>query len=133
MKIKVSQSPKLVSLMRDNAAISRYLKDVVNDAKKVFVDSSLASGGGRSYKRNGRVHVASLPGAFPAKYTGNLIKGTETKYTAMSVTLGTNITYAIYLNDGTAKMAARQMYKDALNISVSYTKRSCEFVKYGGK
>jgi HK97 gp10 family phage protein len=67
---------------------------------------------GREYTRGNKTHVASAPGESPAVDTGALLNSihselgdvTSTRATAVC---GTNMEYALPLEEGTAKMAAR--------------------------
>lgn len=65
-----------------------------------------SSGGGRIYD----LHQASAPGQPPAVDTGQLINSITTEIDDNSATIGTNVEYAMPLEFGTDRMAARPVW-----------------------
>lgn len=78
------------------------------------------NGSGRTYRRGGRVQVASVPGAPPAPDYGNLRKNWQNKVTAYPNGKGLGVTihigiksdmfYAKFLEFGTRRMARRPFH-----------------------
>lgn len=75
-------------------------------------------GTGRVYVRDGKMHRASTPGQPPAKDTGTLEDSIEYKVTKEGYDVvglvGSTADYAIYLEFGTSKMAARPFLRPVL-------------------
>ena len=72
---------------------------------------------GREYTRTltGLTHIASGPGNAPAIDTGNLVSKIRVNSKHLSAEVGTDVKYAKYLNEGTATMKARPLFKTALH------------------
>lgn len=86
--------------------------DLQADAKR-----SIARGPktGRVYRRGNRTHQASAPGQPPASDTGRLVNSVEfDKVGAFTATVGSNLIYALHLEYGTRKMAARPFFRPAV-------------------
>lgn len=72
---------------------------------------------GRSYIRNGQHHVASAPGEAPANMTGRLANSFDCLVTDNELSVYSTATsdsganYAVYLEEGTSKMAPRPYFK----------------------
>lgn len=84
-----------------------------------IVDNSLRQKGtGRVYKRGARTHTASAPGNAPASDTGRLRGAVDTQVTVTSRevigTISANTEYALPLELGTSKMAARPFLRPAI-------------------
>lgn len=75
-------------------------------------------GTGAVYVRDGKMHRASAPGQPPAKDTGTLQSSIEYKVTkdgeTISGLIGSSADYAIYLEFGTSRMAARPFLRPVL-------------------
>jgi hypothetical protein len=129
--IKVEQLPKQPKLIYDKAIVRDYLKNTIKDAKSYFVAEHSKKGRGRIYRKRGRVHRASAAGDFPAKDTGLLLRTTKVNSNSDEAVLGTNTHYAVYLTKGTIKMAARKMYREALNAALKQENHSLDgFIRY---
>lgn len=92
--------------------------EVVNAVRRSF-----SAGGGRTYRRRGRVHVASAPGRPPAVDTGRLRASyawrTGKDAGGPFVEVGSNVEYAPFLEFGTRRMAARPHLRPAVNELIS--------------
>jgi phage gpG-like protein len=113
--IKVSQIPILPVVIYDEDAVHRYVRGVIMESKRVFTKEHSKRGRGRKYGS----HIASAAGDFPAKHMGALLEGTQTKISNNEGVIGTNVHYSVYLANGTMKMAARKMYREALDIALN--------------
>ena len=101
--------------IKDDALIRAWLERLAKRTHFFFRSKMEASRGGRVYRgRGGRTHRASAPGDFPAKDSGRLIGSIRTRVTANEMEIGTGMFYAIFLKNGTRKMARRKMSSDAL-------------------
>lgn len=70
---------------------------------------------GRVYKRGQVKHQASAPGEAPASDTGNLMKSIYSeKVRDLTYVVGSRIVYALHLEYGTRKMAARPFFRPAV-------------------
>lgn len=93
--------------------------------EKIIENISKENGSGEAYKRNGRVHVSSAPGAFPTKDTGELVGGIEVKQVKgkslydrrTDVLLPAFLTLA--LENGTSKMRPRPFVFRSINQALS--------------
>lgn len=104
-----------IEAVHDRAAIRAWLARMASNAHFAFRAGMESSRGGRVYrKRGGRLHRASAPGAWPAVDTGKLKGSIRTQTTDVSMTIGTGQFYAIFLRNGTRKMARRKMSPEAL-------------------
>lgn len=109
------------------------LKDVERGLEQIAIAGGLVLEGsikrematkksGREYPRGGRVHVASAPGESPAPDTGALLNSIQTEVeqsssSSATVIVGTNMEYAVPLEEGTARMAARPFMRPGLERS----------------
>jgi HK97 gp10 family phage protein len=70
---------------------------------------------GRTYQRRGVTHTASAPGQAPATDTGRLANSiTFEQVGPVSVTVGSALIYAAYLEYGTTRMAPRPVWRPAV-------------------
>ena len=71
---------------------------------------------GRTYKRRGVTHTASAPGQAPATDTGRLasVGVLFEQVGPVSVTVGSPLVYAAYLEYGTTRMAPRPVWRPAV-------------------
>lgn len=100
--------------MKSQDAIDNFLDAVGDESVKAFRRGIRSGKSGRVYKRRGGSHRASAPGEYPAKDTGALQASIDTARTPDSVQIGTGEFYAIFLRNGTRKMARRKMSDNAL-------------------
>jgi phage gpG-like protein len=91
---------------KDTAEIHRWLQSVADAGTKIF-RNSMRSGPG-----------PSSPGQYPASQTGRLRASISSQVTESEATIGSNMSYSIYLRMGTSKMARRKMSDDALKEGV---------------
>lgn len=101
------QLAKIEYERRANRAITKGALFLVGEIKKELS----SKGTGKTYRRGGKVHVASPPGSPPAVDTGRLRASithlVEKEFFAWVATVGTNVEYAPALEFGTNKMEAR--------------------------
>tara|TARA_R110000744_G_C19098203_1_gene533269 strand:+ start:124 stop:552 length:429 start_codon:yes stop_codon:yes gene_type:complete len=70
---------------------------------------------GRTYQRRGVTHTSSAPGQAPATDTGRLANSiTFEQVGPVSVTVGSALIYAAYLEYGTTRMAPRPAWRPAV-------------------
>jgi HK97 gp10 family phage protein len=70
---------------------------------------------GRTYQRRGVTHTASAPGQAPATDTGRLANSVTFEQAGpVSVTVGSALIYAAYLEYGTTRMAPRPVWRPAV-------------------
>jgi len=98
----------------DKAQQRSYLENIGSTAEIAFRDGVNGQHTGRVYRRKGRSHQASSPGEYPAADSGAHRATISYKVTSRQVVIGSGRSYAIYLREGTSKMARRKMSDDAL-------------------
>lgn len=88
---------------------------------------SIAEGGksGKAYKRGNRTHIASAAGEAPATDYGRLVTSFNVSAKARGLQVditsgGGAVAYAVDLEFGTSKMAARPFMKPALDKALNY-------------
>ncbi len=114
MSITVTVKDKTPELFQKlEAAIGRF---VVKGAG--YIQGELRArlsepGSGRVYRRGGRTHQASAPGESPFNDSSNLTGSIETILGAnmLEAKIGTPVGYALWLEDGTSRMAARPLWE----------------------
>lgn len=86
---------------------------------------------GRVYKRRSVTHRASMAGQSPANDTGTLMKSIYSeRESRLTYTVGSRVVYALYLEYGTRKMAARPFFRPAVeNIRKEFNSRLIQAVK----
>lgn len=121
MSFDNSEAFKGILKQEVNKALYASALQVEKVAKKSIADSRGKSGG-RFYKRRSVLHQASAPGEPPASDTGRLVNsinsylnGSEL-YSFVIAGLG-SVKYALMLEFGTRKMAARPFMQPALEAS----------------
>lgn len=71
---------------------------------------------GRTYRRGGRVHIASAPGAYPNTDYGELVRGMFFGMTGyLTASWGNRAKHAKPLEFGTSRMAARPFIRPTFN------------------
>lgn len=100
----------------DDEIISTWIEERLNDGRNVFIrHMGRGGGGGRLYRRGGKLHSASVGGDFPVTDGGRLAPSTDYEMKGpREGVLGSDVEYAVYLALGTYKMQPRQMYEEAL-------------------
>lgn len=98
----------------DKARKRSYLENVGSTAEIAFRNGVNGQHEGRVYRRKGRSHQASAPSEYPAADSGKHRKTISHKVTTNQVVIGSGMHYAIYLREGTSRMARRKMSDDAL-------------------
>lgn len=103
--IVFNRLPQLESQLRERAglAVRKAAFDIEAGAKQ----SMKGPKSGATYKRGSKSHQASAPGEAPAIDTGNLVNSIQTDVQGLRAEVGTAVEYALYLEYGTSKMAAR--------------------------
>lgn len=92
----------------------------IEDVAKIEIAQGIKTG--RVYKRGGKPHIASAAGEAPASDTGRLVNsintGAKSDGMVVEVTAGKGVVdYAVHLEYGTEKMAARPFMKPSLEKS----------------
>lgn len=88
---------------------------------------------GRKYRRNGRLHQASVNRAlaeYPAKDTGRLFQSASKRVSATEFEIGTGMFYSRFLRDGTKKMRRRKMSDTALKESIPEIRKNLRRFAY---
>lgn len=62
---------------------------------------------GRTYEKRGIKHTASAPGEYPATDTGRLANSIRVDVAHLEVSVGSDVGYAAFLEDGTSRIQAR--------------------------
>jgi HK97 gp10 family phage protein len=102
-------------------SINAEIFKAVNKMKNSTIDAIQTPSEGRAYKRRGKTHIASKPGEAPNIDTGILLKSiiadiSPNIFTGiMGVRNREALKYALYLEFGTSKMAARPFLKPSFN------------------
>lgn len=107
VRIVYNKFPEIVR--RLPGAAREIVEETIDEIDETVKRGMAASAGGRTYVRGGRTHVASAPGDMPAIDTTKLI-GSLQKRIISGKAHGfyfTDNAYAVYLEYGTSKMAAR--------------------------
>lgn len=112
IEIKVDdKTPEL--MQKIEAAISRFVRK-----SALYIEGELKSSiaepkSGRSYKRGkDKTHVASAPGESPASDSSNYIGSIQTIIeSSLEAKVGTNVEYAVYLEEGTATIEQRPLWE----------------------
>jgi HK97 gp10 family phage protein len=101
-----------------NKAVYASAQQVVTEAKKSVLEGGK---GGRAYRRRSVTHIASAPGEAPASDTGRLVNSLHAEAgdpgEALAVAGSSSVQYAVLLEFGTTKMAARPFMFPALEKS----------------
>lgn len=115
MELKVDKKSRRVTAEmngmdeRQRLRIKQALHDIGEDVKKEtkrLIETGSKTG--RVYGFNGGLHQASAPGEAPANMTGKLAKSVNYRVrNQQEMAIGEKEHYAIYLEDGTRKMAPR--------------------------
>lgn len=83
---------------------------------------------GRSYRRGkDGVHIASAPGESPAVDSGNLTGSIQTLIkSTLEAKIGTPVEYALYLEEGTSRMAQRPLWERTAKESLPTLEKMLE-------
>jgi HK97 gp10 family phage protein len=120
---------KLKKLTKDaerDVAASLYVGGLkIEETAKISIQQGTKTG--RIYPRGDNIHQASAPGEAPATDTGRLVNSayTEQKKAGKVVRIAFGrgvVKYALALEKGTRKMAARPFLRPALMQSIPYIK-----------
>ena len=120
--------------IRINSRESKEFLDSTIELAKVIAQLGMRSTGktGRRYKRpNGKTHIASSAGKYPAIDRGKLWRSLDTKvvddYTAE---LGTPLKHGKSLEEGTKNMKARPFIRPSIIKAVEENKKNFNFDNY---
>ena len=116
MQIEITvkdETPEL--LQKVNAAIGRWVRKAAAYVEGQLKSSMAEPKTGRRYGD----HIASAPGESPAVDSGNLTGSiTQIFPSTLEARVGTPVEYALYLEDGTNKMAARPLWQKTASESL---------------
>ncbi|MBX6352954.1 MAG: hypothetical protein IRZ10_06420 [Thermoflavifilum sp.] len=119
----------------DTSGLDRLIVSLPANAAKLAGDAARAGeryakdlfsqpAHGRTYRRGGRVHVASAPGSPPAIDTGTLANSTRAEpVDDLTWRISFATEYAFYLEYGTRDMAARPFAKPTRDAVTDFVKR----------
>lgn len=62
---------------------------------------------GRLYRRGRNMHQSSAPGEYPKSDTGRLASSIRTDFSFLNASVGSDLNYSAWLENGTPRMAAR--------------------------
>jgi hypothetical protein len=108
----------LARILTTTAGVSVFLQAAAAESVATMIENiSKTQGDGKAYKRNGRVHVASSPGKFPAKDTGELADSFNitSDQKGEQITLTIEAPYALILELGNSRMASRPFIIRSIN------------------
>jgi HK97 gp10 family phage protein len=123
VRIRLTGSDALQAALREasgdvRAAVAREVTATAIRLRKDIVRSiqrGPASGETYVKYKPRRVHTASAPGQAPASDTGRLANSIEWDVMGpMTATVGSKLAYAVHLEYGTRKMAARPFFRPAV-------------------
>lgn len=116
MQIEITvkdETPEL--LQKVNAAIGRWVRKAAAYVEGQLKSSMAEPKTGRRYGD----HIASAPGESPAVDSGNMTGSiTQIFPSTLEARVGTPVEYALYLEDGTNKMAARPLWQKTASESL---------------
>jgi len=109
--------PNMPNVEIDEDLISAWIEDRLNDAKNHFImQMGRSTGrGGATYRRGGRLHVASAPGEYPVTDGGRLVGSPNVEVDKREGSLFSDVGYAKWLTEGTKYMDPRKMFADAIS------------------
>lgn len=122
MPSSVVVNTDLVRILTTGEGLELFTIAAAYETAEVMIDNiSQENGAGKAYKRNGRVHVASAPGQYPAKDSGKLKNSIFIKQgsspTGSDLVIDSN--YALDLEFGTSKMRSRPFIIRSVNEALS--------------
>ena len=95
-----------------NKAVAEVAAGAEAQAKMLMQQQSPS---GKTYKRRGVIHRASSPGQHPQPDTGDLLRSIYHEQDRPGVWIvGSRLVYALYLEYGTRRMAARPLWRRPL-------------------
>lgn len=117
MKLKVDIKPDIKKLLtwvnQNNRNLITYSQRALRASaillhKTIVYEIETGDRRGRLYKRkNGIPHRASAPGEYPKTDRGGLVQNIHWSIGYLTASVGSNLDYAKWLEEGTPKMAAR--------------------------
>ena len=118
MRISIDGQKELVAALSNMSdEVERRVNDAVmetaaNIEAEVKIRISQGPATGRLYTRGGVAHQASAPGEAPMSDTGTLVGSVyHQKEGNLRATAGSRLSYAVYLEYGTTKMAPRPVWE----------------------
>lgn len=101
---------------RAQAYVADELEDIASELQgDIVLKIQQGAKTGRVYRRGGVVHQASAPGQSPASDTGALMGSIYSEQEGrFRWSVGSRLVYALYLEYGTVKMAARPYFRPAV-------------------
>lgn len=111
IRVTRNETPELMQKL--DAAIGRFVRKGAAYIEGELKSSMAQAKTGRSYKRGkDKVHIASAPGESPAVDSGNLTGSIQQVFpSTLEAKIGTNVEYAVLLESGTTRMAARPLWE----------------------
>lgn len=100
----------------------QWLAETANKARNIL-NIGMRDGPqtGRVYVRGNIRHRASAPGQWPAVDTGQLRIRTKIRVSQTDAELGSNLSYAKWLQNGTRRMKPRKLFSEAMEMAVQET------------
>lgn len=116
--------------IRDKKVDLRFMRAAADESEKVFRAGMRGGHSGRKYPNLPR--RSSAPGEYPANQFGPLMASINSDVSATRMEIGTGVFYAIFLREGTRKMARRKMSDTALQEGLPKARSTLKgWVKWG--
>lgn len=109
IQTKFNHIPTIQAAIRP--AVSQVVRKTALDVETEVKTEMRGPKAGRLYRRGSGTHQASAPGQAPAVDFGQLINSIQVQHvTDLTSTVGTNVEYAMPLEFGSARAAARPVW-----------------------
>jgi len=119
------------STYKDTLRPRAFIIATAKAAKKNYVDGMNAPKSGRLYTRKGKSWRASAPGEYPANRTQAYKRSISATTQAYRMTIGAQVPYAVYLAEGTKRIAERKSARHALQEALPHTREELRgFVRW---
>lgn len=131
--VKLDKAAMLELRSGPDSAAGKFLGQLAIQLEGAIKKDLSQLGTGRSYRRTkaGLYHIASAPGSPPATDSGRLRSSITHEIgrdvDGLVARVGTNVKYAVYLEFGTRKMAARPF----MRVNLAKLERSHKQIKVG--
>lgn len=111
--VKFNHIPTIQAQVRP--AVSRVVRKTAFDLEAEVKNEMRGPKSGRLYRRGSRTHQASAPGQAPAVDFGQLINSIQVEHVSDTTSkVGTSIEYAMPLEFGSRRVAARPVWRPAI-------------------
>lgn len=113
IRTKFNRIPAIQASVRP--MVSRIVRKATLDVEADIKNEMRGPKSGRLYRRGSRTHQASAPGQAPAVDLGQLINSIQVEnVTDLTSTIGTSVEYAMPLEFGSRRVAARPVWRPVI-------------------